>query len=148
MDKRVREAISLSINRDAITQRIMGGYAQAAGELLPPPMFGTSGRAVDPYDPERAKALLAEAGYPDGFTITLGTPNDRYINDEQIAQAVAQMMTQIGIKTKVDASTASQFFSTSRAMSLRAWASLRSACSTCCSEASDSARRSSPSHKV
>lgn len=111
LDKRVREAISLSINRDAITQRIMGGYAQAAGELLPPPMFGTSGRAVDPYDPERAKALLAEAGYPDGFTITLGTPNDRYINDEQIAQAVAQMMTQIGIKTNVDASTASQFFS-------------------------------------
>lgn len=111
LDKRVREAISLSINRDAITERIMGGYAQAAGELLPPPMFGTSGRAVDPYDPERAKALLAEAGYPDGFTITLGTPNDRYINDEQIAQAVAQMMTQVGIKTNVDASTASQFFS-------------------------------------
>lgn len=111
MDARVREAISLSINRDAIAERIMGGYAQPAGELLPPPMFGTSGRAVDPYDPERAKALLAEAGYPDGFTITLGTPNDRYINDEQVAQAVAQMMTQIGIKTNVDASTASQFFS-------------------------------------
>lgn len=116
LDKRVREAISLSINREAITQRIMGGYAQPAGELLPPPMFGTSGRAIDAYDPERAKELLAEAGYPDGFSITLGTPNDRYINDEQVAQAVAQMLAQIGIQTHVDASTASQFFSRRNAL--------------------------------
>ncbi|WP_202814428.1 ABC transporter substrate-binding protein [Falsirhodobacter sp. alg1] len=116
MDKRVREAISLSINRDAIAERIMGGYAEPAGELLPPPMFGTSGRAVDPYDPERAKELLAEAGYPDGFTLNLGTPNDRYINDEQVAQAVAQMMARIGINTTVDATTASQFFSRRNAL--------------------------------
>ena len=116
LDPRVREAISISVNRDAIAERIMGGYAQPAGELLPPPMFGTSGRAVDAYDPERAKELLAEAGYPDGFTITLGTPNDRYINDEQVAQAVAQMMARIGIDTRVDASTASQFFSRRNAL--------------------------------
>ncbi|QDY71009.1 ABC transporter substrate-binding protein (plasmid) [Qingshengfaniella alkalisoli] len=116
LDPRVREAISLSINREAIAERIMGGYAQPAGELLPPPMFGTSGRDVDPYDPERAKELLAEAGYPDGFSITLGTPNDRYINDEQVAQAVAQMMARIGIQTTVDASTASQFFSRRNAL--------------------------------
>ncbi|WP_282601754.1 ABC transporter substrate-binding protein [Paracoccus sp. PARArs4] len=115
-DARVREAISLSINREAIAERIMGGYAQPAGELLPPPMFGTSGREVDPYDPERAKELLAEAGYPDGFTLNLGTPNDRYINDEQIAQAVAQMMARIGIQTTVDATTASQFFSRRNAL--------------------------------
>ncbi len=116
MDARVREAISLSIDREAIADRIMGGYAQPAGELLPPPMFGTSGREVDPYDPERAKELLAEAGYPDGFGITLGTPNDRYINDEQVAQAVAQMLARIGIETRVDASTASQFFSRRNAL--------------------------------
>ncbi|RAI02041.1 peptide ABC transporter substrate-binding protein [Acuticoccus sediminis] len=110
-DAKVREAISLAVNRDAIAERIMGGYAKPAGELLPPPMFGTSGRAVDGYDPNKAKELLADAGYPDGFSITLGTPNDRYINDEQVAQAVAQMLTRIGIKTSVDAVTASQFFS-------------------------------------
>ncbi len=110
-DAKVRQAISLAINREAIVERIMGGYATPAAELLPPPMFGTSGRAVDPYDPERAKELLAEAGYPDGFQITLGTPNDRYVNDEQVAQAVAQMLARIGIQTTVDASTASQFFS-------------------------------------
>jgi peptide/nickel transport system substrate-binding protein len=116
LDAKVREAISLSVNREAIADRIMGGYAQPAGELLPPPMFGTSGRPVDSYDPERAKELLAEAGYPDGFTITLGTPNDRYINDEQVAQAIAQMLAQIGIDTRVDASTASQFFSRRNAL--------------------------------
>ena len=116
MDAKVREAISLSINREAIAERIMGGYAQPAGELLPPPMFGTSGRPVDPYDPERAKELLAEAGYPDGFAMTLGTPNDRYINDEQVAQAVAQMLARVGIRTSVDASTASQFFTRRNAL--------------------------------
>lgn len=116
MDQRVREAISLAVNREAIVERIMGGYAEAAGELLPPPMFGTSGRAADSYDPARAQELLAEAGYPDGFGITLGTPNDRYINDEQVAQAVAQMLARVGIEVNVDASTASQFFSRRNAL--------------------------------
>ncbi|WP_108662866.1 ABC transporter substrate-binding protein [Acuticoccus kandeliae] len=115
-DAKVREAISLALNREAIKDRIMGGYAVPAGELLPPPMFGTTGRDVDPYDPEKAKALLADAGYPNGFEITLGTPNDRYINDEQVAQAIAQMLTRIGIKTNVDATTASQFFSRRNAL--------------------------------
>ncbi|MCA0920830.1 ABC transporter substrate-binding protein [Pseudooceanicola nanhaiensis] len=110
-DQRVRQAISYAINRQGIVDRIMGGYAEAAGELLAPPMFGTTGRAVDPYDPEKAKALLAEAGYGDGFKVTLGAPNDRYVNDERVAQAIAQMLTQVGITTDVDATTASQFFS-------------------------------------
>jgi peptide/nickel transport system substrate-binding protein len=112
LDKRVREAVSKSINRQAIVERIMGGVAQAAGELLPTPLFGTSpDMKPTPYDPDGAKKLLAEAGYPNGFEVTLGTPNDRYINDERIAQAVAQMLTRAGIKTNVDAMTASTFFS-------------------------------------
>ena len=57
---------------------------------------------------DAAAATLAEAGYPEGFRITLSGPNDRYINDEQVAQAVAQMMAQIGIRVSVDASTASR----------------------------------------
>jgi peptide/nickel transport system substrate-binding protein len=111
LDPLVREAVSKAIYRKAIVERIMGGVARPAGELLPAPMFGTSDRAPDPYDPEAARKLLAEAGYEDGFTVTLGTPNDRYVNDEEVAQAVAQMLTQIGIETRIDASTASQFFS-------------------------------------
>jgi peptide/nickel transport system substrate-binding protein len=111
LDKRVREAVSKAINRPAIADRIMGGHAVPAGELLPYPLFGsTKDFPVEKYDPEAAKKLLAEAGYPNGFEVTLGTPNDRYINDEKIAQAVAQMLTRIGIKTSVDAMTASTFF--------------------------------------
>jgi len=112
LDKRVREAVSKAINREAIVQRIMGGVAQPAGELLPYPLFGAS-QDMKPvaFDPEGARKLLAEAGYPNGFEVTLATPNDRYINDAQVAQAVAQMLTRVGIKTNVEAMTASTFFS-------------------------------------
>ncbi|MGD1878659.1 MAG: ABC transporter substrate-binding protein [Kiloniellaceae bacterium] len=111
LDVRVRKAVSMAINREAIVDRIMGGIAVPAGELLPPGMFGSSPDAeATPYDPDQAKQLLAEAGYPDGFGLTIGSPNDRYINDAQIAQAVAQMLTRIGFTTQVDAVTASTFF--------------------------------------
>jgi peptide/nickel transport system substrate-binding protein len=110
-DKRVREAISKAIDRDAIVARIMGGIAVPAAEMLPPKMFGANRDAqVAKADPAGAKKLLAEAGYPDGFSLTLGTPNDRYVNDAQIAQAVAQMLTRVGLRTSIDAMTASQFF--------------------------------------
>lgn len=110
-DLRVRQAMSMAINREAIVERIMGGLAAPAGELLPYPMFGaTKDFPIAEYDPEGAKKLLAEAGYPNGFQITLATPNDRYINADKVAQTVAQMWTGIGIKTSVDAMTAGTFF--------------------------------------
>ncbi len=110
-DVRVRKAVSMAINREAIVERIMGGVAVAAGELLPPGMFGaTPGAKAEEYNPDAAKKLLAEAGFPNGFGLTIGSPNDRYINDAQVAQAVAQMLTRVGIKTQVDAVTASTFF--------------------------------------
>ncbi len=111
-DKRVREALSKSIDRQAIVDRIMGGIAVPAGELLPPSFFGANADAQPTvYDPDAAKALLAEAGYADGFSLVVGTPNDRYINDARVAQAVAQFFTRIGIRTTIDATTASVFFS-------------------------------------
>lgn len=111
-DVRVREAISKAIDRQAIVDRIMGGVAVPAGDLLPYPMFGTrEDTAIEAYDPDAARALLADAGYPDGFSLLLSAPNDRYINDEQVAQAVAQMLARIGLDTSVDAMTASTFFS-------------------------------------
>src|SRR5262249_13293142 len=110
-DKRVREAISKAIDRDAIVARIMGGVAMSAGELLPPMMFGANKDMKAPKaDVEGAKKLLAEAGYPNGFAVTLATPNDRYVNDAQVAQAVAQMLTRVGLKVGVEAMTSSQFF--------------------------------------
>ena len=111
LDPKVRAAISKAINRKAIVDRIMGGMAQGAGELLPYPMFGTLNREPEAYDADAAKKLMVEAGYPEGFEVVLGTPNDRYVNDEKISQAVAQMLARIGIKVKVEAATASQFFS-------------------------------------
>ncbi|MDP4022943.1 ABC transporter substrate-binding protein [Methylobacterium sp. NEAU 140] len=121
-DVRVREALSKAIDRKAIVERVMGGVAQAAGELLPFPLSGTTqGFPVVPYDPKAAKELLAQAGYPNGFEITLGTPNDRYVNDEKIAQVVAQMWTRIGVKTGIDAATASTFFTRRNAFAFSAY---------------------------
>jgi peptide/nickel transport system substrate-binding protein len=111
-DVRVRKAISKAIDRDAIVSRVMEGQAKPAGQLLPETFFGTSKKLPpEKYDPEGAKKLLAEAGYPDGFGVTLHTPNNRYINDEKVAQAVAQYLTRVGIATKVDSMPSNVFFS-------------------------------------
>jgi len=89
----------------------MEGEAVASGQLLADGMFGTTRNLkVEPYDPEGAKKLLAEAGYPDGFGITIHAPNNRYVNDAKIAQAVAQMLTRIGIACKVEAMPSATFF--------------------------------------
>lgn len=110
-DARVRKAISKAINRPAIVEKVMEGQAIATGQLLPDGFFGTTPRLKpEAFDPQTAKKLLAEAGYPDGFTITLHTPNNRYVNDEQIAQAIAQMLARVGINTKVEAIPANVYF--------------------------------------
>jgi peptide/nickel transport system substrate-binding protein len=110
-DGRVRAAISKAIDREAIVARIMGGVAMPAAEMLPPSMFGANKDAAPAKpDPDAARKLLAEAGYPNGFALTLATPNDRYVNDALIAQAVAQMLTRVGLKVTLDAMTQSQFF--------------------------------------
>lgn len=110
-DVRVRRAISMAIDRKTISQRIMDGAATPANQFLPDGMFGTLPNPPElKYDPEGAKKLLAEAGYPNGFEMTLTSTNDRYINDAQITQAVAQYLSRVGIKTTVDVMTRSIFF--------------------------------------
>jgi len=110
-DARVRKALSKAINRTAIVDKVMEGEAVAAGQLLAEGMFGvTRNLKVEAYDPEGAKKLLAEAGYPDGFGLTVHSPNNRYVNDAKIAQAVAQMLTRVGIATKVEAMPSATFF--------------------------------------
>jgi peptide/nickel transport system substrate-binding protein len=111
-DPKVRKAISKMIDRDAIVSRIMEGQAVAAGQLLPDQFYGTS-KALKPekYDPDGAKKLLAEAGYPNGFGLTLHAPNNRYINDAAVAQAVAQYLSRNGIATKLETMPSNVFFS-------------------------------------
>lgn len=102
-DLRVRQALNLAISRQAMVERVMEGDAVAASQFLPKGQPGTSDRLdVPAFDPARARALLAEAGYPQGFRLTLHGPNDRYINDAKIVQAVAQMFTRIGIETRAE----------------------------------------------
>jgi peptide/nickel transport system substrate-binding protein len=111
-DARVRHAISRAINRQALVERVMEGAARATGQLMPEGMFGyTPALKPEPYDPEGAKRLLAEAGYPEGFGLTLHGPNDRYVNDDQIAQAIAQMLSRVGIATRVETMPSSVYFS-------------------------------------
>ncbi|MBT9385260.1 ABC transporter substrate-binding protein [Pseudooceanicola sp. CBS1P-1] len=123
LDIRVREAMSLAIDRKAIVARVMGGAAQAAGDLVPATMFGADpGHAEAPAaDIARAKALLAEAGYAKGFDLVLGAPSGRYVNDARIAQTLAAMWSRIGIRTTVEASTPSVFFKNYYDMSYSAY---------------------------
>jgi peptide/nickel transport system substrate-binding protein len=90
-DARVRRALSVAINRAAIVGRVMEGGAVPNGQFVPPRSFGYDPAVTVPaYDPELARRLLVEAGYPRGFRITVHTPNDRFLNDAATVQAVAQ----------------------------------------------------------
>jgi peptide/nickel transport system substrate-binding protein len=104
-DRRVRQAIYQAIDEETIVEEVMSGLAIAAGIIVQP---GVNGYAPEldtrlPFDPDRAKALLTAAGYPDGFAVTLDCPNDRYINDAAICRAAAAMLGEIGIRVTVAA---------------------------------------------
>lgn len=110
-DRRVREALSLAINRDAIVSRTMDGNAVAAGQFLPEGYFGRSPNLPPlKVDLERAKALLASAGYPNGFAVTLHAPTGRYVNDARIAEAIAQMWTRLGLEATFEAIPVATYF--------------------------------------
>ncbi|WP_370679959.1 ABC transporter substrate-binding protein [Comamonas sp. GB3 AK4-5] len=102
-DLKVRQAVELAIDRDAIKRSVMRGLSIPTGMMAPSFVNGYD-KAMAAYpkaDVAKSKALLAEAGYPNGFTVTLHSPNDRYVNDEAISTAVAGFLGRVGIKTEV-----------------------------------------------
>ena len=104
--------MSMAINRDAIRQVVMRGQSQPAGMIAPPFVNGWTADmdGESSTDVEAAKAMMAEAGYGDGFSIRLDCPNDRYINDEAICQAAVGMLGQIGVTVNLDAKPKAQHF--------------------------------------
>ena len=111
LDLKVRQALSKALNRKAIVERVMENEAVPASQFLPDSYPGTS-KTLKPveYDLAGAKALLAEAGFPNGFKMTIHGPNGRYTNDVRIIEAAAQMFSRAGVETKVETMAPAVFF--------------------------------------
>jgi peptide/nickel transport system substrate-binding protein len=110
-DRRVREAMSLAINREAICRQVMEGIASPANQFVDAGVFGhVPDLPPLAFDPDRARRLLAEAGLPNGFRLTVHGTNDRLVNDEKVLQALAQMFARVGIQARVDALPSTAFF--------------------------------------
>jgi peptide/nickel transport system substrate-binding protein len=110
-DKRVRQALYQAIDVETLRTTTMRGLSKPTGAMLPAPLPWI----VEPekrltFDRAKAKQLLAEAGYANGFEVTLDCPNNRYVNDEKICQALAAMWSQIGVTTNVTAMPRAQYF--------------------------------------
>uniref|UniRef100_UPI0028AECA46 ABC transporter substrate-binding protein n=1 Tax=Melaminivora sp. TaxID=1933032 RepID=UPI0028AECA46 len=111
-DKRVRQALYQAIDSAGLHKNTMRGLSVPAGVMVAPSVHGWTKQLDERaarYDVEGAKKLLADAGYPNGFSIKLECPNDRYVNDEAICQAVTAMWTRIGVKTQLSAAPMAQF---------------------------------------
>jgi len=126
-DKRVRQAFYQAIDMQAIKDRVMGGTSHIAGEMVAPGINGYDPK-LDvrlPFDVNASKKLLAEAGYPQGFEIGMDCPNDRYVNDEKICQAIVGMLGRVGIKVNLLAQTRTKYFekilSRNTTMSILGW---------------------------
>ncbi|HEU4742298.1 MAG TPA: ABC transporter substrate-binding protein [Meiothermus sp.] len=100
---KVRLALNYAVDKRAIVKNVLGGFGQPTGCSLNSYIFGYDQRSCQPYEynPARAKQLLAEAGYPNGFSMTLGSPNGRYLNDRQVAEAIVGQLAQVGVKAEL-----------------------------------------------
>jgi peptide/nickel transport system substrate-binding protein len=110
-DMRVRKAVYQAIDMEAIHNKVMRGMSVNSAILISPLLYARAGEFKrHPYDVEAAKKLMTEAGYAQGFEVEMDCPNDRYVNDEAICQAVTQMLSRIDIKVKLNAMPKAKFF--------------------------------------
>ncbi|GAB3479864.1 ABC transporter substrate-binding protein [Marinomonas epiphytica] len=109
-DIRVREAINLAINQELIVDKILRGYGLAAGQVSAPQFLGHKAQLKPSYDLKRARQLMKQAGYQEGFELTFIAPNNRYMSDEHIAQAVVGMLDKINIKVALKTLPKAQYF--------------------------------------
>ena len=111
-DVRVRKAFYQAIDIEGIKKTVMRGAAVPSATLIPPQVKGYAADLATrfPYDVEAAKKLLADAGYGAGFEVKLNCPNDRYVNDGEICQAVAANLSKIGVKVNLEAETKGTYF--------------------------------------
>ncbi|HZH46258.1 MAG TPA: ABC transporter substrate-binding protein [Roseococcus sp.] len=111
-DVRVRRAVMQAIDIEAIRTRVMRGQARPTAQIFGPGVNGflEENDRRPPMDVEGARRLLTEAGYPNGFGVTLDCPNDRYVNDEAICTAVTSMLARIGVRVTLNAQTRARFF--------------------------------------
>ncbi len=111
-DRRVRQAFHQAIDVEAIRTRIMRGAATPTNLMIAPGVNGfDAGLDKRPqHDPEAARKLLADAGYPSGFEVRMNCPNDRYVNDGEICQAVAGMLARVGVKVNLEAESKTTYF--------------------------------------
>jgi peptide/nickel transport system substrate-binding protein len=108
----VRQAMSMAINRQGIVERLLQGQGKAADQFAAPALQGRApGLPALPYDPARARALLSEAGWPEGFRLTIHSPNGWFAGDSDVMQAIAQGWTRIGIETRVEVLPPANLFS-------------------------------------
>ncbi len=114
-DLRVRQAFTLAIDRNVIADDVMDGLAVPANQIVPEGFGGYSADiAVPTLDIEKAKRLMDEAGYGDGFKLTIHATNNRYVNDARLAQAIAQMLTRIGIEVSVETMPVAVYYGKAR----------------------------------
>ncbi|WP_293265235.1 ABC transporter substrate-binding protein [Neptunomonas sp.] len=109
-DKRVRQAINYAINQEGIVKKIMKGFATPGAQFSPKGYLGHNPALTPRYDLKKAKELMKEAGYSQGFTVTMMAPNNRYVNDEKIAQAVVSMLAKIKIKVDLKTMPKAQYW--------------------------------------
>ena len=110
-DVRVRQAFYLAIDENAIAQRVMRNAATPTPLMISPLLFDKANDFKRPApNPDQAKKLLADAGYPTGFEVTMDCPNDRYVNDEAICQAIVAMLARVGVKINLNSQPKAKYF--------------------------------------